>query len=218
MKKKSAIKFTALIFASAGVLAFTSCKNEKNNDAGLDKLEQYEPKENTDNQYPTNATAEYLTYIERDMDMDNEQTEKINSKDALHKLIAAVQEKSEDLKTIPNEELDSLAENTSKGSEIKIDNFKHQAGLLTNQLELLQKDNFENLAGSIADLKEDLAEVSKSKEINYENEDIQNFFEDAADILEDMITDTPNGNVEASYISDDSLQYSQKPDTIEVKE
>lgn len=223
MKKKNAVKFATLVVAGTGILATTSCKNEKNNNQEVEQLEQYETKENTDNSYPTNATADYLTYIEQNNDLDSARTQKINTKIALQKLIAAVQEKSEALKATPNQELDSLTENMPDSTEIsttviKAASLKKQAMVITQQLESLQKNYFEDLSESVANLKEDVNELSQASETSFDNENIQDFFEDAADVLEEMVTDTPNGNVEGNYISDDSLRYSQKPDTIAVKE
>ena len=83
--------------------------------------------------------------------------------------------------------------------------------------ENLQKENFPELSDDINELKESWNKLEKAKKTNYGEMAVNSFFNKAADLLEEMNTNTPDGTVSASYVGSDSTQYSTKGDTIKMK-
>ncbi|WBL25290.1 hypothetical protein [Zunongwangia sp. HGR-M22] len=221
--KKNLIKLSVLAFGFTSIISLSSCKNSesdsKENTEATEEMDMQD--ETTDNSYPTNATAEYLTYVERGGDLDDNMEQKLYTKEALNKLAAAVEEKSQDLNAKPNDSLNSITAeidgNTNEiDTTITADNLYSKGQVIVGVLENLQKDSYPELSDEVMELKESWKKLKAAKKTDYKDANVSAFFDEAADLLEDMVTETPNGNVSASYTGKDSTLYSKKADTIEV--
>ncbi|MDN3595494.1 hypothetical protein [Zunongwangia endophytica] len=221
--KKNLIKLSVLAFGFTSIISLSSCKNT-NSDAEMDTQADEEmdmQNETTDNSYPTNATAEYLTYVDRGGDYGDDMEEKLYTREALNKLAAAVKEKSQDLNAKPSDSLNAITtemdgDMDEADTTITTNNLYSKGQVIVGVLENLQKDNYPDLSNEVMELKESWKKLKATKKTDYTNTDVSAFFDDAADLLEEMITETPNGNISASYSSKDSTVYSKQADTIEV--
>ena len=220
--KKNVIKLSALAIGLTVVVSLSSCKHtESDKEAPLANKSdmEIEQNENTDNSYPANPTAEYLAYVDRST---LEPGEDLHTKEAINKLAAAVEEKSQNLKATPNDSLTAMVPNVDDNNietdtTITTDSFYSKGHVVVNVLENLQKENFPELSDDINELKESWNKLEKAKKTNYGEMAVNSFFNKAADLLEEMNTNTPDGTVSASYVGSDSTQYSSKGDTIKMK-
>ncbi len=145
--KKNVIKLSVLAFALTGIVSLSSCKNtESENDVSeVDNTDMEQMNENSDNAYPSNATAEYLAYVDRSTD---ESENKLYTEQAINKLAAAVEEKSQDLKANPSDSLRTILpeDNTTEmDTTITTDSLYTKGQIIVGVLENLQKDNFPEL-------------------------------------------------------------------------
>ena len=219
--KKNVIKLSVLAIGLTGMISLSSCKNtESDNDAPLadNNDMEVEQDDNTDNSYPSNPTAEYLAYVDRST---VEPGENLYTKEAINKLAAAVEDKSQDLKATPNDSLTAIVPEMSDNAEadttITTENLYSKGHVIVGVLENLQKQNFPNLSDDVEELKESWKELEEAKKTDYSDMAVNSFFNKAADLLEEMDSNTPDGTMSASYTGD-STQYSTKGDTIKVED
>ncbi|MFC6858036.1 hypothetical protein [Zunongwangia atlantica] len=216
--KKNVIKLSVLAFALTGIVSLSSCKNtESENDVSeVDNTDMEQMNENSDNAYPSNATAEYLAYVDRSTD---ESENKLYTEQAINKLAAAVEEKSQDLKANPSDSLRTILpeDNTTEmDTTITTDSLYTKGQIIVGVLENLQKDNFPELSEDVESLKASWKKLEEAKKTNYKETAVNSFFNKAADLLEEMNTNTTDGTVTASYVGNDSTQYSTEADTIQI--
>ena len=216
--KKNVIKLSVLAFALTGIVSLSSCKNtESENDVSeVDNTDMEQMNENSDNAYPSNATAEYLAYVDRSTD---ESENKLYTEQAINKLAAAVEEKSQDLKANPSDSLRTILpedHTTEMDTTITADSLYTKGQIIVGVLENLQKDNFPELSEDVESLKASWKKLEEAKKTNYKETAVNSFFNKAADLLEEMNTNTTDGTVTASYVGNDSTQYSTEADTIQI--
>lgn len=216
--KKNTIKRIKAPFMSkslaAGILAagfLISCNDgKKNNEESEDlDLEQYDEQENTDNSYPDNAVADYLSYMDGEGDYEAGEPE---PEEALEKLAAAVSERSTEYGLKVNEKLEEIEEDAASESE----EMMTEVEAVVMAMKELQQKAYSDLSDEVQELEEEMNQIDASAENG--KEQINAFFMRAASLIEEM--DAPvDGTLEADGATiDPESDYSDEPDTINVEQ
>lgn len=169
-------------------------------DDDIEQVEQYEIEENTDNEYPNNAVAAYLSYV------DEERPEEIGedpeaTQEALLRLNAAVEEKANELRYDLDKDLKDPADTDGATTDAMRDptqtstdqnaNIASAGEKVVNALEELQEMHFPELDDEVQELRDELNEISSNAnaQTNEQAEEVLAFFNQAADVLREMEID-----------------------------
>ncbi|MBZ9630096.1 hypothetical protein LB465_04835 [Salegentibacter sp. LM13S] len=205
------IKKTGLIILASGIMFSCNDGNKKDEEVDIEFDQTMEAEEDTTSNYAYegNAVADYLTYIDGD-DEYEEMQEEIDPETALQKFAAAVSERSRAFGLDANEKLEVIGDSLSN----PVDDMDTQLETALASLEKLQENAYEELSGEVDELKAELEEIDM--QANDAKEKLRAFFNNAADVMEEMDAPTSEGTIGINPGAVDESDYSQEPDTIDV--
>ncbi len=166
-------------------------------------IDQYKIEESTDNPYPENSVAGFLTHIEEgsyyQLGKDPDYTH-----EALYKLVQAVRETSFEVKYKPDEdflqldqEIDSIP--AKREAEIQTDTLYDTGQTIISTMEDLQSERFPELSEEVQELRADLNAINSNTEMEEQTEIISSFFEQAAHVIKEMNGVIPPSPVSRGY-------------------
>lgn len=211
LKTPASIKKTGLMVMFSGLLFACNDGNKNADDAEIEMEQTMEVEEDTMSNYAyeSNAVADYLTYVDGD-DEYEEMQEEINPETALQKFAAAVSERSRDFGMQADQKLEVIGDSLSQ----PVDNMDAQLQTAIASLEKLQENAYDELSEEVDELKAELQEIDM--QADDAKEKLDNFFHNAANVMEEMDAPTDDGTMSVNPGALDESDYSQEPDTVEV--
>ncbi|MDT0691101.1 hypothetical protein RM549_15005 [Salegentibacter sp. F188] len=192
--------------------------DEMQDDDQIEQLEQYETQETTDNAYPENATADYLSYIENEGDEDSLGVNPQYTREAFQKLGLAVSSQTSGMGSEPESDLENLADSTRvSNAPLSNDSIKSAGEIIVRNLEEIQRNRYPELSDEIEDLRETLNAIeSTTTQASSENsEAVTRFFRRAAEVLREIPTERADSRLTpGNPTTADTAQYSTDIDTI----
>lgn len=185
-----------------------------------ERIDPYETEDDRDMAYPESAVGSYLYYIDEEYPQRQDEDTEEYSEEAMQKLAAAVEEKSMELQEEPDTELAELAEDSADttaatGGTLSIDEIQREGEIIVNALADLQQNHYEELEDEIAELRSDLDEINQTTEGDEQAEAVDEFFQQAAEVLREMPQRAGGATMERSQPAD-TEGFSTDVDTIET--
>lgn len=210
------------------IIFFLAGDDDDRQDDRIEEVEfrQRDRQENREFTYPENAVGQYLFFMEEEYRL---ATGEEGSRKAMEKLAAAVEQKARDLREDPGEELKEIGPDTATTTRITSqsssdttaramtrEEFQRKGTIIVNALEELQQMHFPELSEEIKALRADLNAAGAKDQEKRKPEAIEDFFEQAAEVLRSMPARTSGSTLERGRTSDTG-RYSTDPDTLDLE-
>jgi mannitol-1-phosphate/altronate dehydrogenase len=192
------IKRTGLMFMASGLIFACNDGNKKAEESEIE-IDQIEVEEDTmsNYSYESNAVANYLTYVDGEDEYEKMQ-EEMDPEKALQKFAAAVSERSREFGMQADEKLEVIGDSLSDSRE----NMNVHLQTAIAAFEKLQENSYEELSDEVDELKAELQEIDM--QANDAKEKLRTFFNNAANVMEEMDAPTSDGTMSANPGAADS--------------
>jgi mannitol-1-phosphate/altronate dehydrogenase len=183
---------------ASGLIFACNDGNKKAEESEIE-IDQIEVEEDTmsNYSYESNAVANYLTYVDGEDEYEKMQ-EEMDPEKALQKFAAAVSERSREFGMQADEKLEVIGDSLSDSRE----NMNVHLQTAIAAFEKLQENSYEELSDEVDELKAELQEIDM--QANDAKEKLRTFFNNAANVMEEMDAPTSDGTMSANPGAADS--------------